>query len=314
MTDKSVKDELLIRYALGRLSATELERVEQRLFSDRDFFQQLLVVEDELIDAYAGGRLGKDDRRRFQRYLLQNKDDRERVEFARQLAEVISKQTVAARVEVRQSQLAAWTSSLRNRLSLVLIAVMILLVLGGSWLVFQTFRLNKQLNQLEADRIAAYERARELDQRVADEREQNRQLSEKLERERAVRTEDQGRPQPQSSSPSFVSLILNPGAVRDRGAATILTLPLDAKRVRIQARFKTGAYDTYRAELQTVEGRSLWRRSGLKSRPAVDGRAVSVSMPASLFREDDYILVLSGATRAGEEEIVAEYFFRVQKK
>lgn len=312
MKDETATDELLTRYALGRLSEVELERVEERIFSDRDFFERLLVVEDELIDAYASGRVRGDDRQRFQRYLLQNKADRERVAFARQLAEVVSRESVATRIKARPSWLSSWGESLRSRWTPVLLAATVLLALGGSWLVFETVRLNRQLELLEAERIAAQKKTQELEQQIAGEREQNRKLSEDLDRERALRVE-QPRDDHQPSSRSFVSLILSLGGVRDRGEAPTLTIPPDVDDVRIQARFKTGSYPIYRAELQTVEGRSLWRGSGLKARAAADGRAVSVSVPASVFREDDYILILKGV-RAGEEESVGEYFFRVVKK
>lgn len=311
MKDEPANDELLTRYALGRLSETDLERVEGQVFSDKQLFERLLAVEDDLIDAYTGGRLSEDDRRRFRRYLLQDRADLERVEFARQLAEVVSRETVAR--QTRSSRLAAWLEALKGRMNPVLVAAMLLLVLAGSWLVFQTVTLRKQLEMIEAERIAAHERAQELEKRIAAEREQNRSLSEELDRERAPKIEDQTRPQPSASSLSFVSLILSPGAVRERGATATLALPPNASQVRIQARFRTGSYPSYRAELQTVEGRVLWQQAGLKSRTRREGQAVSFVLAATTLRDDDYILVLKGVTPAGEEESVGEYFFRVQR-
>jgi hypothetical protein len=313
LRDETATDELLTRYALGRLSGPDLDQVEERIFVDRDFFERLLVVEDELIDAYAAGKLSGDDRQRFQQYLLQNKADRERVTFARQLAEVATREAAAARGTARRSRLSAWTDSFRGRVNLVLAAATVLLALAGSWLVVQTSRLGDRLQRLEAERAAARERAGELEQQIAAEREQNRMLSEELDRERALRGEGQPPEETQPSSRSFVSMILSLGAIRGGGQTPTLTIPRDVADVRIQARFKTGSYPTYRAELQTVEGRPLWSRAGLKARTVADGRAVSVSVPATMFREDDYILMLKGVT-SGEEESVAEYFFRVVKK
>lgn len=314
MKDRSVDDELLARYALGRLSEPDLERVEELILSDRQFFEQLLVVEDDLIDAYAGGRLSEDDRLSFERYLLRNKSDHERVEFARRLAEVLSRDSVVPRVNARPSSLVAWTETLRSRTGMVLAAATVLLALAGSWLVFHTLKLNDRLKQIDAERSAAHERARELEGRIAVELEQNRKLSEELDRERARRVADQTHPESQPPARSFVSLVLNLGAVRGGGSTPKLSIPPDASQVRIHARFKTGSYPAYRAELQTVEGRSLWQQPGLKARARGGEREVSLTAPASLFREDDYVLALKGVTPAGEEQSVGEYFFTVQKK
>ena len=63
LEDESTTDELLRRYALGRLSEVEQERIEERIFAEGEFFERLLIVEDELIDAYSTGGLAEDERR-----------------------------------------------------------------------------------------------------------------------------------------------------------------------------------------------------------------------------------------------------------
>ena len=45
------------RYLLGELDDGTRAQVEQKLLSDGEVFEELLVAEDEIIDDYASGRL-----------------------------------------------------------------------------------------------------------------------------------------------------------------------------------------------------------------------------------------------------------------
>jgi len=70
--------------------------------------------------------------------------------------------------------------------------------------------------------------------------------------------------------------------------------------------------DVYQAELQTLEGKAVWARSGLKAQPAANGGIVEVVLPASHLRQSDYLLVLSVAVPDGSVNKVSTYYFRVQ--
>lgn len=309
MKEEIITDELLIRYVLGQLSQEEQERVEDRMFEDRQFFERLLVVEDDLIDSYASGRLTEDERRRFEGRFLKTKEDVERISFARELAAYVSRDTPSKR--------ARWLEFVRigNPPVLVPLAAILLIAMGALWLVFQIVRLNDRLDEMRTQIDVQEKRGQELEQQVAEERSRNQQLLEELERERRrSEIEDRFQSPAQALAPGLVSFILSPGAVRDGSSATKLAIPPDAGRVRLQALFKTGDYPGFSAELQTVEGRVLWRRAGLKGRKSGENRAVTISVPANVLGEDDYILVIKGVSSAGEEESVGEYFFRVVKK
>jgi hypothetical protein len=78
--------------------------------------------------------------------------------------------------------------------------------------------------------------------------------------------------------------------------------------------FKVGDYKSYRAALETVEGRDVWSRAGLQARQQGQGKAVVLNIPASVFSDDDYILTLQGLTPSGEPAGVGEYSFRVVRK
>ncbi|HWP42679.1 MAG TPA: hypothetical protein VNO14_05555 [Blastocatellia bacterium] len=314
MKEEAITDDLLARYALGRLSEQEQERVEERIFTDRALFERLLAVEDDLVDAYAGGRLTVDERERFERYFLKSKEDGERVGFARELAAYVSRESKPPVSKETRSRQARWPELLRfrNPLILVPLAATLLIAVGALWLALQTVRLNDRLDELRAEREAQQKREQELEAQVAAERSRNEQLLAELEREQAQQELEASGSQP--AAPGFLSFILTADAVRDRGAGTRLAIPPGVERVRLQALFKAGEYPSYRAELQTVEGRAIYERAGLRSRKRGDDLAVTLFVPASLFGEDDYILILSGITPSGEEESVGEYYFRVTRK
>src|SRR5688572_20372262 len=93
------------------------------MFEDRDVFDRLRVIEDELIDSYAGGRLTDDERSRFQKYFLQSHDDRERVEFARELSALVSREARSARAKEPPARRAHWLEFLRIRNPWVLVSL-----------------------------------------------------------------------------------------------------------------------------------------------------------------------------------------------
>jgi hypothetical protein len=309
LKDNQTRDELLIGYALGKLDEPEQERVEQKIFADKDFFERLLVVEDDLIDAYASGRLAEDDRNRFEKYFLKTIEDRERVEFARDLAALASRES---RMGSRPSRVGSLNPWRQNRFKLVPLAASVLLLFAVLWLVFQNQSLGRRIEHLDAEKTASHARAADLEQQIAEERQRSRQALDELSRaERDIEHLSQSAPRAFGSN--LISVVLTLGAVRDAGAVKRVVIPASARGVRFDARFRVGDYSGYSAEIQTVEGKTLWRRDGLKARKTKDEKSVLVIVPTRTFSENDYILVLNGISSTQEQHSVGEYFFRVTR-
>jgi periplasmic protein TonB len=76
-------DELVVRYLLGRLSASEREVYEAAYFSYPSAADDLLAVEAELIDAYLKDELDSRERRDFERRYFTTREMRARVAAAR---------------------------------------------------------------------------------------------------------------------------------------------------------------------------------------------------------------------------------------
>lgn len=71
-------------YLLGLFeSEPGAERVEERMLTDEDYFEELTVAEDELIDQYLSGALNPDERRAFEQNFLCSPEHEARLNFAR---------------------------------------------------------------------------------------------------------------------------------------------------------------------------------------------------------------------------------------
>lgn len=81
---------MIREYLLGQLSGEQQQWVEERLISDRDFFEQVTIIEDELIDDYIGGSLPKVERERFLHHFLSTPQQRQRLRSAMILRQHVS--------------------------------------------------------------------------------------------------------------------------------------------------------------------------------------------------------------------------------
>ena len=112
-------------------------------------------------------------------------------------------------------------------------------------------------------------------------------------------------------TPVIYSLILSPGLTRDAGTRQRLTLPAKTDFVRMQLKFEQGGFSAYRAVLETVEGRQVWRSNRLKA--SKDGKSVTLTIPSKLLKKSDYILLLKGITKDGVSENVEDYTFTIDR-
>jgi anti-sigma-K factor RskA len=99
---QNLSEENLIRgYFLGDLPESEQERVEERLFTDREFFETSLVIEDELVDDYALGLLPARERRKLERRFLITPQQYRRVKLARNLGQYLSSVRLGTKTDSR---------------------------------------------------------------------------------------------------------------------------------------------------------------------------------------------------------------------
>lgn len=90
MSHELVEEQLIRSYFLGDLPESEEERIQQRLFTDPDFFESLLVVEEELVDDYVLGVISGPERAKLERGFLTSPLQYRKVEFVRSLDRYIA--------------------------------------------------------------------------------------------------------------------------------------------------------------------------------------------------------------------------------
>jgi hypothetical protein len=77
--------EKIRQYLLGNLTDDHRAEIEQRLLSDEQFFEDLLISENELVDAYFAGRLAKGEKRQFETHFLVGPERQAKFRFGRVL-------------------------------------------------------------------------------------------------------------------------------------------------------------------------------------------------------------------------------------
>ena len=87
MTSSGEVERLLIGYLLDELSEEERARVEERLFTDQTFIEQVETAEMRLVDRYVLGEMSADERARFVSQYLPVPEQARRVREAEQFHE-----------------------------------------------------------------------------------------------------------------------------------------------------------------------------------------------------------------------------------
>ncbi len=90
---KNHKNEEIKRFLLGTItSEEELQKFEEFLMLDDEYFQEILMQEEELIENYADDQLTKQEKRNFENNFLLSKERIQKVKFARLFKRYLNKQ------------------------------------------------------------------------------------------------------------------------------------------------------------------------------------------------------------------------------
>ena len=325
-------------YLLGGGSEAERERLESDFFSDDDAFQELLEAEDDLIDAYARRELSAAERRQFADRFLTSPEGHERVRFARAFAVASRPRPVST--QVASPGLLAFILGRPAVIQAALATIAIAAIVGFLWLSLERSRMNKELHELRAERTRLTEKADEL-QRSADTEkarsaETMAQLSDLRERLATESQQVPKEPQPagqgqKKHNPGFdndrtfasnrrndlpadgtVTFDLTPGSVRS-GGGNRLEVPLNTSSIVLRVALDSNSLQSYRAVIETPEGRTVWRSNSFKiNRNSEDPHVLRV--PAKNLPPGDYILFVNGERANDVFELVANYSFRVVRK
>lgn len=113
---RNLSDEQLIRkFFLGDLPESEEDRIQERAFTDPDFYEALLMIEGELVDGYALGLISAKERKKLEKSFLMNPHQYQRVKIVRTLKRYIS-DTKASGIPHKQLERRSIFSRVSSRL------------------------------------------------------------------------------------------------------------------------------------------------------------------------------------------------------
>lgn len=266
------EQEKMKQYLLGKLPPESLTPLEERLLSDSDFYEQLLISEDDLVDDYLADRLSGPDRERFEAHFMISPERRQKVRFGKALRRYILAEGVRTSApELSQGSSAAdkrlrskrgfvfWPFKLSPVLSLSFMITVCLVLFAVSWKVFRgpSFR-------------ATVEK--------------------------------------QSQKPMIVALVS--GSTRSEGVTPRVSIPPGVDSIQLQLELKRNDYQTYRAEL--LGDTSVLATGEPMKPEVNGGRSVVyLAVPANVLKPGDYQVRLSGISDSRGAEAVDRYPFRV---
>jgi hypothetical protein len=331
-------DQLIRRYLLGAVSREEAERLDELSFTDDEFAAALQAVENDLVDAFARGELAGQDLELFTSFYLASPRRREKARFAWAFQKVAGSSVATEQPEkpepvALKRSAADRTGSRREerpRLFFMpwrawqwgLAAAAALLLIAGGWLMFENRRLQREMDQAQAERREVERRAHELQTELAGVRSSTSEREKELAdlREQVARLEQrapQSSPSPAPSLPerlNIIPFVMQP-QTRDISQLPAISIPPDADYIVIQLELESDEYRAYHATLKALpDSRVVWRSGRLRAQARGQGTSVIVSLRPGLLRSPRYILEVSGITTAGAAELVGSYPFRVVKQ
>ncbi|MDQ3755999.1 MAG: hypothetical protein M3371_14860 [Acidobacteriota bacterium] len=104
MTASTEENDEIQQYLLGTLSQAARQRVEERLLTEEDFFEDVLVGEDELIDQYLNGALSDENRDAFEQRFLSTPERQQKLRFGGALSRYVARNSENAADEFSERQ------------------------------------------------------------------------------------------------------------------------------------------------------------------------------------------------------------------
>lgn len=323
-TETPVSRELIVRYLLGDLPQEDQVKIENRAFQDQRYLENIVAIEDDLVDGYVRGEISVAQRAKFEENFFSSERRRSKVAFARALATVTSDETSTddvpagiVREPYSQNSFLAFFRSLRPVAALSA-AVLMLLAIGGAWLITESIRMRSELNKLRAEQQSRPTREKTLEEQIAKERARSEELAAQLQREQQPvpnRGPVEGQKTTTPSLSAIASVFLVPGLSRGGSNRPKLVITEGVRTARLQAGIDPNDdYRHFSVELRDQTGRPVWSRDKLLARTTNAGRSVFLELPASVLTTGSYELFLKGLTKEGKTEDVGYYYFEVLKK
>jgi hypothetical protein len=304
-------DRLLARYLLGALPAEEAERLDELSIADDGLAARLSAIENDLVDAYVRNELSGEDLEQFKSFYVSSAKRHQKVEFAAAWFELATRaanappqvaraDTARSSRERRSEDPSSWrVFSPQWRFA----GAALVMLLAAGYLLLQNMGLQKQVSEARTQQAAIDQREQQLQKQLAEQRSANAESQKEIERLRQSQTNPE--------QLRTVSLLLPPPTRGGGRIATISLHPGTNLAVLLLA-LESDDFPSYRATLRDPAGnRVLWRSASLEAASLDERRVVSISFPAGLLKEQNYLVEVLGIPARGYAEPIGGYPFRV---
>ncbi len=300
MTDS----ELARNFLLGLLDNRRREQVAKRLFTDEDFYREVLAAEADLLDALVGGELSPDDGRRFEEGCLASASQRRKLQFARALRRENSG-LVAEQTDPTPA-LGKLERPSRNRRLGRLVPALAAAVAGVAILLAAWFQQQELRRQIQTLQVRQTELERQLESRPAEGAP-----------EAVHRSDSEPTPPPpiQEAKPpqsARLSLFLASAVLRGETPLAEIRVPPNAGPLdlKVEVGSPTEA-SAYQLVVSNSDGRAVFQRMNLEVRRVEGVPLVEIAIPTNILRGGVHEVELSAQLKAGGLEPVSYSYFRV---
>jgi len=310
------EDSVLIKYLVGALPESDAEKLDELSISDNEFATRLEAIENDLVDSWARGELSGETLEQFNRTYMSSPERLNKLRFAQAL--VVHKDRMEATSHTLETSVAP-TSTLQPKRSSSAgsqkfpflgwlpkwapAAIALLALVSSAYLATINARLRRELAQQTAQRQALEAKQHEISHALA---------AQNVETKSAQQiTASQ---QHSSDQSDLISVLLLP-AMRGANGITTVSISAHAEKVSVRLQLEADDFPAYSAALRDSRmGQIVWRNGRLRASTEKGKHVVSLSVPADLLKEHNYLFELTGLRAASGEEILATYPFRVALK
>ena len=268
------RERLLIRqYLLGELDEHDQEQLEQRVITNPDYKEEVLITEEELLEEFVNGTLSRREHELFTRMYSSSPAKRRKVKIAQALNRHATEHSPVVQPLAHKS----WAKSLfelfstKNRFHQLSLAALILIFIAGSILVYWL---------ISRERRAEYDALLRL----------NQFGSELLQ-----------------ADSSLVPVPLPPLTFRGTGEPRNISITKQTKTVQLWLPVPSGGAYSFRAVLKRGDGSEVFTLEDLRARQ-IDQRSMLVlQIPAQMLTPQRYQLEIFEKRADGTYETPSIY-------
>lgn len=281
MKDIEREQSLIRQYLLGELDEQDREQLEQRVITNPDYKEEVLIMEEELLEDYVNGSLSPRELELVREKYSATPALRRKVEIARALNDYVTDHPV---VSPRPLPQRSWARSVldffaaRNRFRQFSLAVVILVFVGGSVMVYWWISRESRANYAALVRLnAPGSQILPLDDSVA-------------------------------------TISLSPLLLRGAGEARTITTTNQTGTVQLRLPSPSvQETSVFRARLKDSSGAEVFALDDVRARQPGESPVLVLQVPVGMLESQDYQLEISERKPDGSYESPTSYSFRVQK-